>query len=419
MTHTPQQSARNTAPLIEADILVVGAGLAGLSAAILLAKEGFSVVAVDRAPLGAEADLRTTALLEPAIDTLREAGVWDRVASCAAPLKAMRLVEAGARSADSVGDRAGKATGPKEAAFAAAELDREMFGANIANADLKRALAEVAAATPGLEVIAPARLSQVLLRQDRAVASLSDGRRVEAQLAVGADGRDSAVRAAAGVTVFRHDYAQNALVFVVAHDKPHDGVSTEILEEGGPFTLVPFTPEESGGRSRSSVVWMESRARAARLMALEDSAFEAAAQERSLDLLGRLTLASGRASWPIATMLASQFHGRRAALIAEAAHVSPPIGAQGLNMSLGDAVALRDLLREAKSAGQDIGADSVVTRLTRRRYSDVAARLAATAALNTAAIGALRPIRDLRRAGLSLIHGIAPLKRAAMRFGLG
>ena len=118
-------------------------------------------------------------------------------------------------------------------------------------------------------------------------------------------------------------------------------------------------------------------------------------------------------------MLASRFHARRAAIIAEAAHVSPPIGAQGLNMSLGDAVALRDLLKEAQASGRDIGDEAVLSRLSLRRYPDVAARLATTATLNTAAIGSLRPIRDLRRAGLRLIHDIGPLKRAAMRFGLG
>ena len=396
---------------IEADILIVGAGLAGLSAGVLLAREGFSVVAIDRAAPAPESDLRTTALLEPAIQTLRDAGAWERLEGVAAPLKAIRLIDARSRdAADAV---------KAQADFAAAEIDRAIFGANVSNADLKQALLAEASATEGLELVAPARLSQLLLRQDKVVATLEDGRAIQARLAVGADGRSSAVRKAAGVSAFHHDYAQNALVFVVAHEAPHEDVSAEILAEGGPYTLVPFTPDPETGSPRSSVVWMEGRARAARLMALADAEFEAAAQQRSLDLLGRLTLVSRRASWPVATVLANRFHARRTALIAEAAHVSPPIGAQGLNMSLGDAAVLRDLLREAKAAGRDIGSESVLSRLTRRRYPDVAARLATTAALNTAAIGSLQAIRDLRRAGLSLIHVVPPLKKAAMRFGLG
>lgn len=401
----------------EFDVLVVGAGLAGMSAAILLARKGFSVAAIDHASpvrdaAAPGADLRTTALLEPAIETLREAGVWERLEGRTAQLRAIRMIDAGAGPESAV-----------SADFSAQELDREAFGANVANPDLKDALwsaAEAEAEASGrLTLIAPMAISQLLLRQDAALARLADGRLLRARLAVAADGRDSAVRTAAGVPSLRHDFGQNAIVFVVAHDQPHDDVSTEILNEGGPFTLVPFTPDPVTGRPRSSVVWMERRAAAGRLMALDDAGFEAAAQDRSLGRLGALSLVSRRASFPIASMLAAKLHGRRAAIIAEAAHVAPPVGAQGLNMSLGDVKALAEILETAREAGKDIGAPEVLRRLTRERYAEVAGRVAATATLNSAAIGDVAPLRELRRAGLSLIHGVAPLKRAAMRFGLG
>ncbi|MEL6979569.1 MAG: FAD-dependent monooxygenase [Pseudomonadota bacterium] len=396
----------------ETDILVVGGGLAGLAAAILTAQAGFSVVVVDRAPLSAAAgrrdDLRTTALLEPALAVLRQARVWERLESRAAPLSAMRMIDAGGRE-----NRA-----RFKGAFDAADLDRAAFGANVANGDLHAALAATAEETPGITIIAPAHLERVTLRADAALARLGDGALISARLVIGADGRESAVRAAAGLRARRLDYGQTALVFTVSHPEPHGSVSTEILREGGPFTLVPFTPDEDG-RPRSSVVWMERRAKAARLMAMEESAFLTAAQERSLGLLGPLAMASKRAAWPVISLLADRFHSRRAALIAEAAHVAPPIGAQGLNMSLKDAETLAQLLVEARREQRDIGSDAVLAGLTRARYADVAMRIAATAALNGAAIGAARPIRDLRRAGLALIHGTAPLRQAAMRFGLG
>ena len=408
-----QKSSDAPSP-IETDLFTLGAGLAGLSAAILLARDGFSVTLVDRAAPVLDAadpasDLRTTALLGPSIELLEEIGVWSRLEGRTAPLRAMRLIEAGGAE-NRARDRA---------AFEAGELDRPMFGANVANTDLKAALWAQAQQTEGLRLIAPARLDQLLLREDAAITRLSTGHTVRARLAIGADGRESAVRAAAGLSVYRYDYDQAAMAFVVSHDAPHGEASIEILREGGPFTLVPFTPDPQTGRSRSSVVWMESRARTARLMALGEAEFEDALNERSLDELGPLRLVSRRAAWPMTSMIASRFHARRAALIAEAAHVVPPIGAQGLNMSLADARALAKILTEARAAGRDIGAASVLERLTRARYGDVAGRVAATAALNGVAIGALQPIRDLRRTGLALVHGLAPLKRAAMRFGLG
>ena len=115
----------------------------------------------------------------------------------------------------------------------------------------------------------------------------------------------------------------------------------------------------------------------------------------------------------------SRLNGPRLALVAEAAHVIPPIGAQGLNMSLADIETLAGLVEEARGKGADIGAPELLARYHRTRWPEMAARVAGVDLLNRAAQAEAQPLRDLRRAGLKLIHDAAPLRRAAMKWGLG
>ena len=179
---------------------------------------------------------------------------------------------------------------------------------------------------------------------------LSDETRLRARLVIAADGRTSPVREAAKIPVKTTRYGQKALAFAVTHPIPHDNVSTEIHRSGGPFTLVPL-PDYNGLPS-SAVVWMERGAEVKRLAALETPEFEAEMTARSCALFGPLTLASRRTTWPIISQVAERMYGERIALVAEAAHVVPPIGAQGLNMSLGD---MRVLLELAQANPAKLG----------------------------------------------------------------
>jgi 2-octaprenyl-6-methoxyphenol hydroxylase len=234
---------------------------------------------------------------------------------------------------------------------------------------------------------------------------------------IAADGRDSFLREAAGIGARRWGYGQKALVFTVAHDMAHEGVSTEIHRTGGPFTLVPLPDRD--GAPHAAVVWMETGPRAAALAALAPEAFEAELNARACGVLGTLRLASPRRLWPIVSQSAERLDGPRLALVAEAAHVIPPIGAQGLNMSLADIATLRDLVLEARAAARDIGDPDLLARYARARHPDIAMRIAGVDMLNRAAMAETQSLRDLRRAGLRLLHGLAPLRRGAMRLGLG
>jgi 2-octaprenyl-6-methoxyphenol hydroxylase len=390
------------------DVLVAGGGVAGLTATAAFASAGFSVLCVDPVPpvTSAEAegsDLRSTAFLAPAVGLLERAGLWERLAPEAAPLRLMRVADAGGE----------EGVIRESADFRASEIGAEAFGWNLPNWLLRREMV----ARVGDALRAGVRVERVVPRTAEALVALSDGSRIRARLVVAADGRDSAVREGLGIGARRWGYGQKALVFSVTHSLPHDGASTEIHRAGGPFTLVPLPDRE--GKPASAVVWMEEGPRAADLAALPEEAFNAALNLRACGILGELRLAGRRMLWPIIAQLADRLDGPRTALVAEAAHVVPPIGAQGLNMSLADIAALLDLCEEARAAGGDIGASALLARYHRARHGEILLRVAGIDALNRASMAGAQPLRDLRRAGLRALHGVPAVRRGVMRLGLG
>ncbi len=394
------------------DILVAGGGVAGLSAAAGFAAAGFTAVCVDPVPPVTEAeaagsDLRSTAFLQPSVDFFRRTGLWARLSPFAAELRVMRLADAG-----------GPTGALREIAdFEASEIGAESFGYNLPNWLLRREMVAHLAALPVARLLAPARVDRVTPRTAGAIVRLSTGQAFEARLVVAADGRDSFVREAVGIPARRWGYGQKANVFTVTHELPHDGISTEIHRTGGPFTLVPLPDRD--GRHHSAVVWMETGPRAMALNAMPEADFEAELNARACGVLGTLRLASPRRLWPIVSQVADRLDGPRTALVAEAAHVVPPIGAQGLNMSLRDIATLIDLCTEERDAGRDIGAPEVLARYHRARHGDILMRVAGIDVLNRAAMAETISLRDLRRTGLRLLHGLGPLRRTAMSLGLG
>jgi 2-octaprenyl-6-methoxyphenol hydroxylase len=388
------------------DILISGGGIAGLITAAAFGADGFSVLCVDPAPPvtdegAAGADLRSTAFLTPSVQLLEKIGLWERLAPYATALQVMRIVDAGGA----------EPTPRMTREFDAAEIGGQPFGWNLPNWLLRR---EISARLEQLQTVRfqpGTGTANVQTRDDGALVTLSDGRRIRARLLIGADGRNSPVRQALGIGVRTLRYGQKALAFAVTHDRPHHNVSTEVHRSGGPFTLVPLPDRE--GRPSSAIVWMENGRETARLAALPADEFEAEVNARSAGVLGHLSVATRLTEWPIISQIADRFTGPRTALIAEAAHVLPPIGAQGLNMSLADLGALLELSKA------DPGSAGSLARFERTRRPDAYARLLGIDALNRASQAQLRPLRDLRAAALGGLYGIAPVRRLMMKAGLG
>ncbi|MBU9699287.1 UbiH/UbiF family hydroxylase [Rhodobacteraceae bacterium HSP-20] len=391
------------------DILISGGGVAGLTAAAAFGSAGFRVVCVDPTPPVTRiedegADLRTTAFLQPSIPVLQAAGLWDRLAPHAAPLQIMRIIDAGGEYPDPriVKD------------FDAADISDQPFGWNLPNWLLRREMVARLADLPDVSFRAGLATTALLTREAEAIATLSDGTRIAARMVIAADGRNSAMREALEIPVKTTRYGQKALAFAVTHPIPHRNVSTEIHRSGGPFTLVPLPDRD--GMPCSAIVWMETGPNAERLAALPVAEFEAEMNTRSCHILGPLTLVSRRSLWPIISQIAERMAGERTALMAEAAHVVPPIGAQGLNMSLAD---LRVLLDLAEADRDAIGSAAMLATYHRKRHWEVQARVTGIDALNRASMMGAQGLRDLRATALNALYSVAPVRKTLMRAGLG
>jgi 2-octaprenyl-6-methoxyphenol hydroxylase len=378
--------------------IVVGAGPAGLTAAITLAEAGIATVLV--AKRDARPDNRTTALLAGSVTALATLGVWELCQSRAAPLRVMRIV-----------DDTGRLWRAPEVKFSADEIDLEAFGYNIENRHLVAALEQRARATPGLRMI-EGEVAAVE-PHDRAVAvTLKSGEALTAALVVGADGRHSLCREAAGIGIDQREYRQVALTVCMRHSRPHRDTSTEFHTADGPFTLVPLPG------NRSSLVWVMHAADAESIAALDDAELSAKIERAAHSILGKIEVEPGRGVFPLSVASARRLAAKRIALVGEAAHVIPPIGAQGLNLGLRDAAAIGELAIAARRAGHDIGGVDVLSRYDSTRRSDIAGRTLAIDLVNRSLLSDFLPVQGARGLGLYLIDRIGPLRRALMREGV-
>jgi 2-octaprenyl-6-methoxyphenol hydroxylase len=391
------------------DVVISGGGIAGLAATAAFANAGFKVQCIDPTPPvtirdGEGADLRTTAFLQPAREFLDEIGLWPRFAPHAAPLQIMRIVDAG-----------GEQIEPRIVKdFNAQDISTAPFGWNLPNWLLRREMLDVLKNNRNVDLRLGVATTTLFTRENEARVGLTDGSVSRCKLVIAADGRDSPMRNAAQISVKTTTYGQKALALAVNHPIPHENVSTEIHRSGGPFTLVPL-PDHNGMPS-SALVWMERGARAQELFAMQEVDFNNEMTERSCGLLGPLTQASRRTIWPIINQTADHLYGERIALIAEAAHVVPPIGAQGLNMSLGD---MRILLDLAKNDPENIGNINMLETYQRKRHTEILIRAKGIDLLNRASMVETPALRDARAMGLNALYALPAVRKTLMQMGLG
>ena len=383
------------APKKTPTVIVAGTGPAGLIAALSLAEIGMPVVLAGPPP--SSSDRRTTALMTPALAFLDDLGVLEGVKPKAAPLRAMRIVDATKRLIRS-----------PVVTFRAMEIDEEYFGLNIPNRELNAAL-EAAVRERSTIEWREYLVHGWTVGEEIVSARLADGALIEGALAVAADGRLSPAREAAGIKTSVRSYGQAAVVLNFSHSRDHGFVSTEFHTETGPFTQVPLPG------NRSSLVWVVTPQIAGELAALDDETLAARVEQKMQSMLGRITIEPGRQVYPLGATLPARFAQNRVALVGEAAHVFPPIGAQGLNLGIRD---IRDLTEIIAENSIDPGAESALAAYDRKRRPDVLARAGAVNALNFSLVSGMLPVQFARSAGLGVLGGFAPLRGLFMREGL-
>ncbi|MGL5446167.1 MAG: FAD-dependent monooxygenase [Rhabdaerophilum sp.] len=384
----------------ETDIVVAGGGAAGLATGIALAKSGLRVVIVG-VPEAIRDDARSAALFTSSFSFLDQHNLGDALRERGWPLRAIRIV-----------DVTGALVRSPTTTFKAIEIGQPAFGWNIANADILDVLIQAASGIPGL-MLDHGLFAAHRIEEGSVAVTLADGRFLKAKLLIGADGQKSAVREAAAIKARIKPYPQVAMTCRVSHPRDHDDISTEFHTREGPFTFVP------AGENRSAVVWLMRPEQAERRMALSGHELMREMERMSGHFLGPLSLEGPQGRVPMQKLVAEKLVSERIALVGEAAHAFPPIGAQGLNLGFRDCDALVKRIVAAHQAGEDIGSPTVLDAYARERLLDVEARSVGVDMLNTALIGNLLPLDLARAAGLSLFNAVPPLRRIAMRIGSG
>ena len=391
----------------QADIIISGGGMVGLSLGLALAQGGFRTVVADIAPmaeqLDAKFDGRVSALAYATIRMYRALGVWDAMEADAQPIREI-LVTDGA---------AGRAASPFSLHFDSAEVGAPQLGAIVENRHIRAALQARAAAEKNLTLIAPAAVTGVTVNPGGVVATLGNGETVQAALAVAADGRLSPLRDAQGIKTIGWSYPQIGIVATVEHEKPHNGVAYEHFLPAGPFAILPMTG------NRSSLVWTEEKTKAPGLLALDEARFNEELAKRFGAHLGAVKAVGPRWSYPLSFHIARDFVKPRFALAGDCAHGIHPIAGQGLNLGLKDAAALAEVLLDAARLGRDIGALDTLKRYERWRRFDSVALAASTDALNRLFSNDIAPLRAVRDIGLGIVDAIGPARRFFMRHAGG
>ena len=383
------------------DVIMLGGGLVGLTLAIALDAHGLSATVVDpadpAATLSAGFDGRASAVASASWRMLEAIGVGEWLAGKGCPIAAIRVQD-------------GLAPG---GLMFDPPVEDGPLGWMFENRHLRSALREAALAAPNVRLLMPARAAEVVRDAQGVTVTLADGHVLKAGLLVGAEGRNSPTREAAGIRVARWSYDHVAMIVSIAHELPHANVAHEIFYPAGPFAILPLLAGEDGV-PRSAIVWTVDAADAPAMLDLPERAFLAEITKRMGGLLGELRLVSPRSSYPLGFHHTATITGERLALVGDAAHGIHPIAGQGLNLGFRDVAALAEVLVEGARLGLDPGDAQLLARYERWRSLDTLMVAAATDGLTRLFGLRGKTAASVRRFGLGAVQRIAPLKARFM-----
>ena len=392
-------------------VIIAGAGPTGLLASLALAKEGVHVAIADP-NLRLDVDpvpqkrhqFRTTAHLPEAIGFLKELGVWEAIAQRACPLKGLDIYNIPY-------SRRARA-GLSKTSFNPRSLREENFGYNISVSDSTYTMLSMVKNNPYIKIFSNAQILKIIDGGPFIRAIFDNGEEIDGQLLIGADGAKSTVKQLANIQSYIINTRQTALSFHVKHYKPHGYISNEIYTEGGPFTTIPLC---DGQERSSAIVWMLKTEESLKLEKLSVNELIEKIEKNSQGVLGKILSVTDLESYPVSIQIARQFIGKRIVLVGEAAHLLPPIGAQGFNQSVRDVMILKNLVSENT---YDVGSDEILHKYQKQRIPDVIARASIVGVLNYMAWTNSAPLQLLRSEALRFLRQNSKFRKLIMEIGL-
>jgi 2-octaprenylphenol hydroxylase len=386
------------------DVVIIGAGIVGATAACALGEAGVRVALVETRPFASDADdgvrdARVFAITRASQRIFAALDVWNRIiARDAYPFREMEVWDAG---------------GAGVIHFDSADIGESCLGHIVEPRIIHAALLERLRSLAAVTLFCPAQFRDITIDETAVTVSLEDGVTLGAALIVAADGARSPLRERLGITTRVHDYQQSSLVARVATEYPHHATARQRFLPGGPLAFLPM---EEGW---SSIVWTLPTAEVADMLALERDAFHAALGQAFDFRLGRIVDSERREAWPLTRLHAEHYVRERVALIGDAAHAIHPLAGQGVNLGLLDAAALAEVVLDARSRGGDPGALPVLRRYERWRRGDNLLMMSAMDGFNMLFGNELGPVRWLRNLGLTMVNAAGPAKDLLMRHAAG
>lgn len=402
--------AKNTST----DIVIIGAGMAGLTLAGLLGKNGFAVTVVDREDPEKMAldtyDVRTIALSLGSRQIMEPLGIWDALAPFGVAIESIDVQEG---------------HDPFLLNFDAGDIEHKAFGWIFPNAVVRRMLYDAAVAHH-VQFAAPDMLQDIVQEENGVIARLASGHNIHASVLIGVDGRTSRVRDLVGVSGVNLPYHQCAWVGLVEHENPHHGLAVERFYNTGPFAILPFTNRDPvDGEAgvpihRSAIVWTHDVEKGQTHLPVPDLETLTSQLEQLFDeRYGAIKAVGTWGCFPLSLYHAKEMVAPRVALASDAAHAIHPIAGQGLNLGMRDLQVLTELFTQARDRGDDIGSVSVLAEYQRQRRFDIFAMVAATDVLNRLFGTKSRSVRWLRSAGLGVVNRVPTLKKFFMNVASG
>ncbi|MBB2493993.1 2-octaprenyl-3-methyl-6-methoxy-1,4-benzoquinol hydroxylase [Aquipseudomonas ullengensis] len=394
---------------MQADLIIVGAGMVGSALALALEHSGLNVLVVDGGPLSvkpfdaqAPFEPRVSALSAASQRVLERLDVWPGIAARrASPYRDMQVWD-------------GSGTGSVH--FSAASVHAESLGHIVENRVVQDALLDRLHDSQ-LGLLANARLEQLRRSGDGWLLKLTDGRELRAPLVVAADGANSAVRRLAGCATREWDYLHHAIVTSVRCARPHQRTAWQRFTDDGPLAFLPL--QRGDDQHWCSIVWSTVPAEAERLMALDEEAFRHELGKAFEWRLGEVSQVDPRLCIPLRQRHAKRYVESGLALIGDAAHSIHPLAGQGVNLGFLDAAVLADVLLHALERGEQLNDVRVLSRYERRRMPHNLAMMAAMEGFERLFQADPLPLRWLRNSGLNWVDELPEAKALFVRQALG